>query len=243
MSDPYQRSAEYIDLLLEEQWRPLTPLLCAELGRLGAQQGRVVDIGAGTGRGVRALCAALPGVPVTAVEPSAAMRTALRVRLADDPALRERVTVVAGDALSVPLEWPLRAVAALNVLGHLPPPDRRELWARAAGALVPGGAVLVNVPQPPVPRRVQVACNGRAMLGERLYQGWAGAEPAGAERIVWHMTYETWRGEELLERVTADYDWWVAPQEELHAEWAAAGLHGRAVGDPHGALFVLTPQR
>ncbi|MGW8377476.1 class I SAM-dependent methyltransferase [Streptomyces sp. ODS28] len=241
-TDPYRSSAEYIDLLLESQWRTLGPLVCAEFGKLTARAGAALDIGAGTGRGLRAVCAALPGVPVTAVEPSAAMRTALFARVADDPTLRRHVTVVPGDALSVPFPRPLRALLALNVVGHLPPAERRELWSRIADALAPGGAALVGAPRPEHPAVLERERGGGAVVGERAYEGWAGAEPAGSGRIVWHMTYEVKdvRDGALLHRVAVDYDWWVVPEAELREEWAAAGLTARHASGGPGPVHVLT---
>lgn len=121
MSDPYERSAEYLDILIAESWEPLAPALADVLSRVRAGTGAVVDLGAGSGRGVRVICDALPRGPVLAVEPSAAMRAVLLARVHEDGELRERVTVVPGDCASA--DWPdgVRAVVALNMIGHLPP--------------------------------------------------------------------------------------------------------------------------
>lgn len=127
MSDPYERSAEYLDIMIAEAWGPLAPALTDVLSPVRADAGVVVDLGAGSGRGVRGICDALPRARVLAVEPSAAMRAVLLARVHEDAGLRERVTVIPGDCASV--DWPdgVRAVVALNVIGHLPPGERRAL--------------------------------------------------------------------------------------------------------------------
>lgn len=60
------------------------------------ESGEILDIGAGSGR--IALPLARRGVEVYCVEPAPAMRAQLRRKLAEEPRLRERITLIAGDA-------------------------------------------------------------------------------------------------------------------------------------------------
>ncbi|MBT2675686.1 class I SAM-dependent methyltransferase [Streptomyces sp. ISL-14] len=146
--DPYALSAEYIDIMIAETWRGLAPGVMSVLKGLPATEGPVVDLGAGSGRGVRVIREALPDAPVLAVEPSPAMRAVLLARVHDEPSLRSGVTVLPAAAASVELPDGMRAMLALNVLGHLSPDQRRILWEAAARRLVPGGVVLLNVTPP-----------------------------------------------------------------------------------------------
>ncbi|MER6688158.1 class I SAM-dependent methyltransferase [Streptomyces minutiscleroticus] len=240
MSDPYERSAEYLDIMIADAWRPLAPALADVLTGVKAKTGAVVDLGAGSGRGVRVICDALPRTPVLAVEPSVAMRAVLLARLHDDPELRRRVTVTAGDCAS--FDWPdgVRAVVALNMLGHLPPPQRRALWARAARHLAPGGALVVNVAPPFEPTTVERVRMAHATIGLSEYEGWASARPSGTDEITWHMEYRTLRQGSPLTQASVEYRWWVAPEEALATEAAEAGLSFRPAGDPDLGLRVLT---
>ncbi|MFF5158144.1 class I SAM-dependent methyltransferase [Streptomyces sp. NPDC000348] len=239
MSDPYERSAEYLDILIAESWEPLAPALADVLTRVGAGTGAVVDLGAGSGRGVRVICDALPRVPVFAVEPSAAMRAVLLARVHEDGELRERVTVVPGDCASA--DWPdgVRAVVALNMIGHLPPGQRRALWDRAARQLAPGGALVFNLTPPFAPVEVERVRMARVVIGELEYEGWASARPTGADEITWRMDYGVLRRGRPLGGTSVEYRWWVATEDALAAEAAGAGLVLRRAGDPGLGLCVL----
>jgi len=68
--------------------------------------GEILDIGAGTGR--IAIPLAERGVRVHCVEPSPAMRGEFERKLAQRPELRERITLVAGDARSFDLRRPFQ---------------------------------------------------------------------------------------------------------------------------------------
>lgn len=242
MLDPYERSAEYLDLMIAGAWQQLGPALTGLLQETRAEHGPVVDLGAGTGRGVRAICAALPDdVPVLAVEPSAAMRAVLLARVHDSPELRHRVTVLPQDAAHVSLPDGLRAIVALNVLGHLPPAERRALWLSASRRLAPGGALVINIAPPfkpePVPR-TRVASEA---VGALRYEAWATAQPAGEEEVTWRMDYCVLQNGRPLSEVTVDYRWWVVGERELSQEAAEAGLVMRPAGAPGGlGLHLLT---
>ncbi|GHH91527.1 class I SAM-dependent methyltransferase [Streptomyces capillispiralis] len=239
MSDPYERSAEYLDILIAEAWDALGPALADVLARVRATTGTVVDLGAGSGRGVRVIRDALPGAPVLAVEPSAAMRAVLLARVHEDAELRRRVTVVPDDCAGA--EWPdgVRAVVALNMVGHLPPGQRRALWGRAAHQLAPGGALVFNITPPFAPVEVERVRMAGAVIGEMEYEGWASARPTGADEITWRMEYGVLRRGRSLGRASVEYRWWVATEEALAAEAAEAGLALRRAGDPALGLCVL----
>ncbi|MFD3735495.1 class I SAM-dependent methyltransferase [Streptomyces sp. NPDC058632] len=239
MSDPYERSAEYLDIMIAESWEPLAPALVEVLSHVRAATGAVMDLGAGSGRGVRAICDALPRVPVLAVEPSAAMRAVLLARVHEDDELRKRVTVVPGDCASA--DWPdgVRAVVALNMIGHLPPGQRRALWSRAARQLAPGGVLVFNAAPPFAPVEVERVRMARVAIGELEYEGWASARPTGADEITWRMEYGVLRQGRPLTGTSVEYRWWVAAEDVLAAEAAEAGFALRRAGDPALGLCVL----
>ncbi|MGC9382433.1 class I SAM-dependent methyltransferase [Streptomyces sp. MH13] len=239
MSDPYERSAEYLDIMIAETWEPLAPALADVLSRVRAETGTVVDLGAGSGRGVRVIRDALPHAPVLAVEPSAAMRAVLLARVHEDDRLRERVTVLPGDCASV--DWPdgVRAVVALNMIGHLPPEERRALWSRAARRLAPGGLLVFNVAPPFTPVEVERVRMARVTVGELEYEGWASARPTGVDEITWRMDYAVLRRGSPVGGASVEYRWWVAARDTLAAEAAEAGLGLRPVGEPGLGLCVV----
>lgn len=242
MNDPYAQSAEYMDLLVADAWGLFAPGLSEALRGLGGETGVTVDLGAGTGRGVAVICASLPDdSPVLAVEPSPALRAVLLARAHEDERLSSRVTVSSADALGVPLPDRVRALVAMNMIGHLSPGDRHELWRRIVPRLVRGGCVVVNLAPPTRPVGVPRSRMASRSVGGLTYEGWASAEAVGEQQIRWHLTYLTRSSEgSTVSEVAVDYDWWVMSEAELRDELAEHGLTTRQIGHPDASLYVAT---
>ncbi len=85
------------------------------LVRIGAST--VLDVGAGTGRGIRFLTSAQPGLEVHGVEPV----DALRERAVENGVPSERLSAGTGERLPFP-DRSFDAVMALGVLHHVPDP-------------------------------------------------------------------------------------------------------------------------
>jgi hypothetical protein len=114
----------------------------------------VLDIGAGTGIGLKRVAAMLPRHDIVAVEPSPALRVGLFARLSEDPALAARVTVLPVTVQEAVLPSQLGAAVGINMLGHLPPADRVALWARLAAVLSPGAPAVFTLQPPERPERI-----------------------------------------------------------------------------------------
>ncbi|RKR88341.1 hypothetical protein BDK92_2655 [Micromonospora pisi] len=241
MNDPYQRSAEYIDILIAEAWGFFAPGLAEALRGLSGTTGVTVDLGAGSGRGVAVICAALPDdSPVLAVEPSPSLRAVLLARAHEDVRLRERVTVSPTDALGTPLPDHIRALVAMNMIGHLSPDDRQVLWGRAAPRLVPGGGVILNLSPPTSPTHIARSRMSSRKVGDLTYEGWASAEVVGDHQVRWHMTYLVQRDGQPVSELVVEYDWWVLDEAELGKELAEHGLTTRRTGPPDAGMYVAT---
>ncbi|TDC24422.1 hypothetical protein E1265_09730 [Streptomyces sp. 8K308] len=130
-------------------------------------------------------------------------------------------------------------IAALNVIGHFPPVERRALWRLLATRLAPGGRALLNLQPPTQPVAVPETLAATAHVGRRRYEGWARAEPAGDTTLTWHMTYRTLHdGRQVAER-TVSYPWHLLNETTLRAESEVAGLRARPLGPPELGLYDL----
>lgn len=147
-NDPYERIVPWYDIE-HDPFQDDAECFVSLIGSHGDGMGRVLEIGAGTGRLAAAL--ALSGHQVTAVEPSPAMCTGMRSRLRQLPdKVARRVQVVEGDGAtfqlsdtSAPFDT---ALLAQNVLAHvLTAPERDQTLARVAQWLRPGGQLLVDI--------------------------------------------------------------------------------------------------
>ncbi|SHN45281.1 class I SAM-dependent methyltransferase [Cryptosporangium aurantiacum] len=226
--DEYAESGEFLDLFSREAWQALRGPVLGALNGAAADAGPLVDLGAGSGLGTELLAGVLPEAHIVAVEPSAIQRAALFARLGSEPAVRERVTVVAADAAGVELPDRLGGVLAMNMIGHLRPDDRRALWERIGARLAPGAPLVLNLQPPAEPVELPESVFVSVRVGGRTYQGSGAATPAGAEAVRWRMRYRVRdHADRVVQETTADYQWYVVAPSTLLAELSAAGFEAQ----------------
>jgi hypothetical protein len=237
--DPYDRSGQFLDLMIAGWWEHHGETVADALRELPTDAGPVVDADAGGGLGTRLIARTLPKTHVLAVEPSLPLRTVLLSRVFEDPELRSRVTVDGDDLFSAHLPDRIGGLVAANLIGHFGPHERDRLWEDLAPKLAPGAFVLLNLPAPVEPERVERTRMSELRIGKRSYVGWAGAEPAGAEQVSWHMTYEVHEDDRLVSRDEVHYAWWTVSEQALRAEAAPHGLSVVPHGPPGAGLFKI----
>ncbi|MFC4112996.1 class I SAM-dependent methyltransferase [Nonomuraea zeae] len=103
----------------------------------------VIEIGAGTGLITEVIARRTPA-EIFAVEPSLGMRSVLVSRLASDPEVLRRVTVLPCGALDVAVGEPVEAIVMISVLQSFSAGERARLWRVLAGQLEPGGRLVFN---------------------------------------------------------------------------------------------------
>lgn len=133
-------AVQYEEVAFGEVHRDVLQLVPSELGR-------ILDVGAGTGRDAAALAAR--GHRVVAVEPTAELR-AHGQRIHADSGI-EWVDDVLPDLTLSQHKGPFDAVFATAVWMHLDAEDRERAMARIAALLMPGGRFFVNLRHGPVP--------------------------------------------------------------------------------------------
>ncbi|GHC79407.1 hypothetical protein GCM10007079_17500 [Nocardiopsis terrae] len=126
--DPYDRSGQFLDLMIATWWEHNGATVAEALKDLPADAGPVVDAGAGGGRGTGLIARTLPDAHVLAVEPSLLLRSVLLARVFEDPDLRTRVSVDGDDLLAARLPDRIGGLVAANLIGHLGPHERDRLW-------------------------------------------------------------------------------------------------------------------
>jgi SAM-dependent methyltransferase len=221
VSSEYERSAEFIDVMMAPAWEATGPVLAEALRGVS---GPVVDVGAGGGHGTRVIAAAVAGAEILAVEPSPGLRSVLLARVNGAAELRDRVTVLPEGLLAAELPGRLGAVVAMSVIGHFDPAGRQRIWGLLAERLQPGGRAVLNLPPPTEAMAVPDSRFADVRLGRRRYEGWGRAEPAGPDRLTWRMTYRTYHDDRLAGEVEVDYAWWVLDGQRLKEEVSEHGL-------------------
>ncbi|MFI5274841.1 MAG: class I SAM-dependent methyltransferase, partial [Ktedonobacterales bacterium] len=146
-ADAYAEIAAWYDV----EHDPVTADVEAYASLIAEQAGdraRVIEIGAGSGRVAAAL--AVAGHDVTAVEPSAAMRARLALRLAQLPErAARRIHAIEGTAQAPGTDARQRFDVALlgqNLLAHLTTVrERHEALLAMRARLAPGGHLLADI--------------------------------------------------------------------------------------------------
>lgn len=221
----YDELGELHDLFMTDAWERLRPLVSGVFGALGVGR-TVVEIGAGTGVGT-AVLADVCAAQVWALEPNRVMRAALTQRVAADPGLAPRVTVVAGSApvdLGL-LPAQIDGLLCAHVLGHLDVEARRELWSWLEDVLDHDGAVVLTValpaPEEGPPEDISDEFVERGRLGRYDYRAvHLSADDGERSRT----RYEVWHGPELVRESTVEVTWRTVGLDEIEAELHGTGL-------------------
>jgi len=230
--DEYHESGEFLDLFSQDAWRALADPVRAALAGAAPVDGPLVDLGAGSGLGIRVIAGAVPDAHILAVEPSAMQRAALFARIGPDPDLRERVTVLATDAQHAPLPDRIGGAIAMNMIGHLDPDARRALWRRLGDRLAPDAPLVVNLQPPSEPVVLPETDFISVRVGRHVYLGSGAAEPDGTQAVAWRMRYRVLDGsgrdadeaDRVVREITAEYRWHVLSPATLLSELRAAGF-------------------
>lgn len=222
--DPYALSAEFYDVLSEQQWQARRAPILAALRRAAPSAGPVLDVGAGSGPCVQVIAEALPDVPIVAVEPSPAMRAALTCRIMADAGLRDRVTVLGGRLDEVALPPQLSAAVICGTIGYLDAAARRSLWRDLAARLPSGGVVVVDVMMLSQPQAVPLMKAASARIGEQEYEVWLEGQPGEGDVMRWRLTYRVLRDGTVQREFLAEHDWHTFGLDTVAAEAAEAGF-------------------
>ncbi|MGC9376896.1 Gfo/Idh/MocA family oxidoreductase [Streptomyces sp. MH13] len=228
----YTRPAEFFDLGAREHTDRTGPAVVASLAGIDPKAGPLLDIGAGSGLVTRQIAAAFPDCRILAAEPSAGMRAVLTSRLADDPGIGQRVTVLPDAANDLVLPDRICGAVACGMLGHLDPPGRRALLRDLAGRLAPGAPLVVELMGLYTPVSMPATRLRQASLGGLRYEWWMAGEPAGEQLMRLETTWRVFDGTELVREVRDAYHWHTVTLTQIAQE---AGLALETPPPPHGA--------
>lgn len=220
-ADPYSVTAGYYDLFRAAEEERALPSVSffASLAPVG---GSALELGPGTGRVTLAVAERV--ATVCCLERSATMRAVLLAKLAQRPALWDRVTVLPGSAPSFQLGQRFDYVYLAGLLEHIPHIDRPKLFSAVAEHLVPGGTAAMDMvltePAPDTPEREL----DDVRLGECRYVHSMRAQRISPDLSRVHITYRTYhRGELVATDVVTRLHHMHRPGPVL-ADLAAAGL-------------------
>lgn len=183
----------------------------------------------------------MPGVPVFALEPSTAMRIGLYGRLAVDPGLRARTTVLGCRAEDLELVGAVDVAACLDATFGFPAVVRQVVWSRIARALTPGGVLVTDLPPAgagtvhATPERLV----GQVRVGRHTIRASFAVEPDG-ERQLWVFRARTFDANgSLINAETSTGVGYPCSAEERRSELTAAGFVVERVLSPLGREQLL----
>ncbi|MEQ4724976.1 class I SAM-dependent methyltransferase [Nonomuraea sp. B19D2] len=221
MDENYSLAVPFYDLWHEDGHVPLIRELLPPL--LKGVERSVIEIGAGTGLITRLIARETPA-EIYAVEPALGMRSVLVNRLAEDPELLRRVTVLPCGALDVEVDEPVEAIVMISVLQSFPAGQRAELWRVLARQLEPGGRLVFNWRERAVPVPGDLEVMGSYEVGRHTYEIAGQVLEVGGESVTSRFVYRIrQRGVAVSEDEAVVTNHWPAG-ERLVSELEAAGF-------------------
>lgn len=170
--------------------------------RYARQVEAILDIGAGTGR--IAIPLAERGVNVFCVEPSPAMRHEFEKKLAGQPELSKRITLVDADASTFHFERKFQAAFLSGCFDHfLDDTQRLDSLNNIASHLETGGLLIFDVFLGLLEER-PCSPGGLIQSGGLEYRRYIARKSMADNTQLTHLVYETYREGRLLERVEED---------------------------------------
>ena len=211
----YERSAHLYDLFD-------TKPNIAFFGSYAQGAGEVLDIGAGTGR--IAIPLARQGVKVCCVEPSPAMRKEIEHKLGKEPALRERITLVAGNARSFVLDRTFAVAVLSGSFDHLLDDQERLAALRnISGHLDPGGCLVFDV-FVGLMGDSALSPAGVARVGRQEIRRFVGGRVLPEKRKETRLVFEVYQEGALIERIEERSLVGITNREDIHRLLALAGF-------------------
>ena len=187
-----------------------------------SQAGEILDVGAGTGR--IAVPLARRGIRVTCVEPSPAMRGEFEKKLRAEPALRERITLIAGDATSFNLGRTFPAALLSGCFDHLLDDDERlAALANVGRHLVPGGLLVFDVFLG-LMQDAPLSPAGEVQTGEREIRRLVGGQVLPGRRKETVLVFETYELGALVDRIEERSLVGLTDCESIHCLLTASGF-------------------
>jgi SAM-dependent methyltransferase len=164
-----------------------------------AEAGEILDVGAGTGR--IAIPLSRRGISVCCVEPSPAMRRQFEANLREEPHLRERITLVEGEATSFDLGRTFPAAFLSGSFDHLFDDEERLSALRNIGRHLSDGGVLVFDVFLGLMKGTPLSPAGVVQAGDREIRRLVGGRMLSNQRKETTLVFEVYEQGELVERI------------------------------------------
>jgi len=230
-TDHYVQSAEVYDILSSPHWQARRESVLSALQAVQDLSGTILDVGAGTGTGLRIIADAVPNAMILALEPSASMRVGLMTKVLLDEELRRRVTVEARPIQGAMLPDKLSAALVCGCIGYLDRGERLEMWQTLANRIVPEGLVLADVMMWDRPQAVPSTRIAAVDVGELQYEMWVSGTPGDDDIMLWDMGCRILRREQILRSFHVVREWHTFGISQLMEEAAIAGFRGEVIKD------------
>lgn len=164
-----------------------------------SQAGKILDIGAGTGR--IAIPLAERGVKVVCVEPSPAMRREFQKKLSNRPDISKNIELVPIDAMSFDLNHTFQAAFLFGTFDHfLDDGERLASLQNIAKHLKPNGKLIFDVFLG-LMRDSPLSPAGKVVIGDIEYRRFVGDRILPDEKMEVLLVFETYKSGKLIERI------------------------------------------
>ena len=175
---------------------------------IGALDGIILDIGAGTGKTTIEMANMICDKEIIALEPSAYMRTAFMARLMEHNEVKERISLLPIDVGKYSFRDKISGVMCMGVLGHLKRDEQEKLLYKLDKNLNINVPILIELLEPkflvaPVGSRISVATQGRLRYETYITD----IKQVGMDQWTWRLTYKVFCGKNIVSTVDSLMSW------------------------------------
>lgn len=174
----YEKVAEFFPIVIQKFFE-VEEMFRNEFATLKNCSYPILDIGAGTGRIVKAMSEIMPDVEIIAVEPCRVMRAVLTQEVVKDERLKRQVTILSDSIEEIEFPEKIGGVVAYGVLGHLDSDDRHKLWNKILPKMEKGSPIFVELLPNHKPVKMGPISFFKDQIGKCIYELTFTGEPAG----------------------------------------------------------------
>lgn len=239
--ESYIESGEFYELLSEDEWLLRKKSIIDELRTLPKNSGPVIDVGAGTGKGLEIINQVLPRAEIIAIEPNPVMRIGLMTRIMSKRSLREMTTIFPGTFQNFTLPKKLSAVFMFGMIGYFDENSRMKIWKDLSKRLDRDGLIFIDTMMISKPEAVSLTRVVQKKIGSQFYEIWMCGDVIDENLERWTITHIIKQDDKEIKKFSISYGWYAFGLEKIEEEAKEFGLTFKKLSDtalPTGVLHL-----
>ena len=238
--ESYVESGEFYEILSEDEWALRSDAIENQLKSIPLSSDPIIDIGAGTGRGIELINKVLPGADIIAIEPNAVMRVGLMSRIMANKGLIDKVNIIPDFLQNYTLPSKLSSVFMFGMLGFFDERSRIKLWDDLSSKLNKDGLIFIDTMMISKPMNVPLKRIANKKIGLFDYEIWMKGDVVDENLERWTITYLVKDEDKEIRNFNLSYGWYTFGLDKIEKESKEFGFKFKKLSEttlPTGVLY------